>query len=82
VSVVNFHGSIFDLHEHPPDQRDEHDDKNDDEHKVVEMDGGDHFSPVMAVMAVAAPAAPMAIPSPEIVVVLVIVPSGEVVSTT
>ena len=32
-------------------------------------------------MAMTAPAAPMAMPSPEIVVVVVLVPSGAVVST-
>ena len=45
------------------------------------MDGGNHFSSETALMAMAAPAAPIAMPSPEIVVVVVLVPSGAVVST-
>ena len=39
------------------------------------------MSPDTAFAAMTAPAAPMAMPSPEIVVVVVLVPSGAVVST-
>lgn len=46
------------------------------------MDGGNHLSLEIACTATAAPAAPMAMPSPEMVVVVVLVPSGAVVSTT
>ena len=54
----------------------------DGKHKVKEMDGGNHLSPETAFKAMAAPAAPAEIPSPEMVVVLVTVPSGAVVSVT
>ena len=40
------------------------------------------MSPETAFAAMTAPAAPSAMPSPEIVVVVVLVPSGAVVSTT
>ena len=46
------------------------------------MDGGNHFSFETAFAAMTAPAAPMAMPSPEIVVVVVLVPSGEMLSVT
>lgn len=74
---------VVDLHEHPPDQGDERTDENGGEHGIEKMDEGDHLSPVMAVMAVAAPAAPtapMATPSPEMAVVVVLVPSGAMVT--
>ena len=45
------------------------------------MDSGNHLSPETAFAAMTAPAAPIAMPSPEIVVVVVLVPSGAVVST-
>ena len=69
------------LYEHPKNQRDKQADKRDGKHKVEKVDGGNHLSPETAFAAMTAPAAPMAMPSPEMVVVVVLVPSGAVVST-
>lgn len=72
----------MDLHKHPKDQCDEQSDKRDGKHKVEKMDGGYHLSLEIALTAIAAPAAPMAMPSPEMVVVVVLVPSGAMLSVT
>ena len=73
--------SVLNLHEHPKNQCDQQADKRDGKRKVEKMDGGNHLSPETAFAAMTAPAAPMAMLSPEMVVVVVLVPSGAVVST-